>query len=123
MTSVCDWKAVIDSGNFIVIIIDKNSLDNEEVEIQCEYAKAHKKTVLAMIESPCKPPEYMTKLNGFMYESFQIDSQQSFRNALKKLIQRHQDFNIQPTFLCFNPKIKKIMRRLSQKGGRRAGGE
>jgi hypothetical protein len=104
---LCDWKPEIDAGDFIVLIVDFDQIDNPEVEMQASYASLMHKTVLAMIENPGEPAKYMTELPGFMYENFERDDVMSFKSGMSRLILRHKelaDIKNAPKikFLCFS---------------------
>ena len=104
---LCDWKPEIDAGDFIVLIVDFDQIDNPEVEMQASYASLMHKTVLAMIEAPGKPAKYMTELPGFMYENFEPENLENFRSNMARLVLRHKevsDIKNAPKikFLCFS---------------------
>jgi hypothetical protein len=104
---LCDWKPEIDAGEFIVLIVDFDQIDNPEVEMQASYASLMHKTVLAMIESPGRPAKYMTDLPGFMYENFEPEDLDSFKSGMSRLVLRHKELaDIQNApkikFLCFS---------------------
>jgi hypothetical protein len=105
---LCDWKGPIDSGDFIVIVVDRAQIDNQEVEMQATYASLTGKTVLAMIEAPGKPADYMFELKGFMWENFDPDQKESFDNNLAKLILRQKQYkkdrdrSSKIGFICFS---------------------
>lgn len=114
---LCDWKPEIDAGEYIVLIVDSDQIDNPEVEMQASYASCMHKTVLAMIEAPGKPAPYMIDLPGFMYENFEPDDLESFKLGMSRLILRHKelsDIKNAPKikFLCFSGCIdcERIMR-------------
>ena len=107
---ICDWKEPIDSGEFIVLVVDCEQINNPEVEMQATYATLTGKTVLALIERPGEPAEYMKKLPVFMFEGFDPGSKRDFDRSMTKLIARRKEIlNISDSpkirFLCYTGSI------------------
>ena len=109
---LCDWKGPIDAGDFIVLVVDRDQIDNQEVEMQATYASLTGKTVLAMIEAPGQPAVYMTQLKSFLWENFDPDQKSSFDMNLAKLIARHKEIKLisksdrsKIGFICYSGSI------------------
>jgi len=93
----CKWQKKVDEGNGVLLILDKNSLNDPEVRMQVAYARSVKKPIVALIELGAPLPKVLVESPDLIFEYFDSSSEKSLQIATEKLFRRHYERSLNST--------------------------